>query len=229
MQSLAEIKTTNNNFIMDGYILIHRAMNQDVANLAQVARRLTALTREEINQLNHWFSFEWEMIEKHHLEEDEHLFPDVGERASLQGLEVLTADHHELDNLVGEIGDNFKQLRTADFGPAYGDLCFRQSQLIGSFSTKLTAHLEREEAVIIPAIALNFEAAEQQILEAGARKRMPTKHLSKLVPWVLSSLSPQEEKEALKELPLPFRLLYRYNWKKRYQEFASVIKIAQER
>jgi hemerythrin-like domain-containing protein len=221
MQAVA---VDTNGFVLDGYIYMHRAIRNDIANLSAASRRINQLNPQDAAKLHKWFTFFWEMVEVHHTGEDDEVFPTIMQRVpdTKNQMEVLTENHDELDELVEEIGVTLQNLGqdTASREESRRHLVYLTSR----FEKEMNEHLDREEQVVIPALARHFSAAEQIAIEKNL-KQPPLKRMALLVPWVFSALSEEEQAKGIKMLPLPMRWLYRLSWKKKYAKFTEVLKI----
>jgi hypothetical protein len=78
MQTVNSVKTSN--FVMQGYLYMHRAIRADISNLLSTSARIGNLSAEEARRLQNWFNFYWEMLEGHHKEEDSDFFPGIAAR-----------------------------------------------------------------------------------------------------------------------------------------------------
>jgi DNA mismatch repair ATPase MutL len=138
-------------------------------------------------------------------------------------MEKLTTDHLEMHEMVEKIGNTLKEIPTIS-SPLERKVASQNLTLfIARFREHLNDHLDREEEAVIDTISRNFTVREQKQWENQTMKRMPRQHISLLVPWIASTLSPEEARVALKALPLPLRVMYNLSWKKKYQKFTSVL------
>lgn len=224
MSTITENETKK--FIMDGYLYVHRAMRADIANLEAASTRLTSMSKEDAAKLQKWFQFFWEMVEVHHVEEDNNFFPDITNRdkSFAPQMQMLSADHQNLHSLVELVAKLLNRIQnTADAQER--EIVARQlNQLLKNFRETLNDHLAREENVVIASIADHFSLKEQKAMEQKTMKSMPRKHMALLVPWVASTMSPEEGAVALKVVPLPLRIMYNLSWKKKYEKFTSVFR-----
>lgn len=225
---LGTVLQQNPDFHEIGYLLMHRAIIKDIRDMAQAANRFESLSREDSVRLNNWFKFYWDMLEMHHTEEDERFFPFIFERVPsiVKDFDRLSEDHTKFNSLVEQIGGTLQHLQELNQGQERSTLTRQIINLLATFRDMLEDHLEREEGLVIPALAKNFTAVEQQGLGNATMQNMPLEHLSSLVPWVLSSLDADTEGEAIKILPPEIQHLYYSAWKEEYQKFSAVLKVA---
>lgn len=228
---LAPLETVlqqNPDFHEIGYLLMHRAIVKDIRDMAQAANRFASLSREDSVRLYNWFKFYWDMLEMHHTEEDERFFPFIFKRVPniIKDFDRLSQDHTKFDSLVELIGETLQQLQGLNQGQERSNLTRQIINLLASFRDMLEDHLEREEGLVVPALAKNFTASEQQALGNATIQNLPFEHLSSLVPWVMSSLDAAAEGEALKMLPPEIQHLYYASWKDEYRKFSAVLKVA---
>lgn len=222
MQAVA-VDTTG--FVLDGYIYMHRAIRNDIRQLAAASQRITPAHPEDAAKLEKWFAFFWEVVEVHHTGEDNEFFPTLLQRVPEAGneMDVLTENHEELHGLVEEIGITLKQLQNLQEAAAWNKNCQHLVYLASRFEREMSDHLDREEQVVIPAVARYFSTEEQLAFEKNL-KHPPLKLLSLLVPWVFSGLSEEEQAKGIKTLPLPMRIMYKLSWKKKYEKFTAVFR-----
>jgi hemerythrin-like domain-containing protein len=223
MQGVA-VDTTG--FALKNYIYMHRAIRNDIANLAATSRRFSRIGREDATKLQKWFAFFWDMVEVHHTTEDDQFFPAILERVPAIENEaaVLTQDHEELHALVEEIGATLGRLQQQEQDAEREKSTRHLTYLTDRFEKEMSDHLSREEEAVIPTLVRYFSPEEQLAMEKGF-KHPPLKHMALLVPWIASALTAEEEAVALKSLPLPMRVLYKLSWKKKYEKFTAVFRV----
>jgi hemerythrin-like domain-containing protein len=213
-------------FIMDGYLYVHRAMQADIANLEATSTRLTRMSKEDAAKLSKWFEFFWDMVEVHHVEEDNNFFPDITRRdpAFAPQMHMLSADHQHLHSMVDLVAKLLNRIQNSTDAEEREITGRQLTQLLKNFKESLNDHLAREENVVIASIADHFSLKEQKEMEQKTMKSMPRKHMALLVPWVASSMSAEEAAVAIKVIPLPLRIMYNLSWKKKYEKFTSVFR-----
>jgi hemerythrin-like domain-containing protein len=213
------------NFKMSGYLFIHKAMRQDALKLEAATERLLEMSADEVQKLAKWFEFFWEMVETHHVIEDDDMFPKISVRdtAFQPNSTQLTQDHRQLHDLVDEIQRTLASFPTQS-GQQRLSSAYWCKKMATDFRHNLSDHLDREEASVVPSVAKYFSLAEQVKMTNETLKLMPTKHLSLLVPWIFSALTEAEIKTALSEAPLPIRVMYRLSWRRKYEKFSAIFR-----
>lgn len=210
-------------FVLHGFLQIHKAIRKNLATYAEKASSLSNVTNEQIRKLRKNFYFNWQIIEDHHLNEDNRAFPSAAKRDPefAKQMDSLIADHHEIDDLVQQIGD---ALDCAQISAAQSDrvMYFEQfQQLVNAMNEKMVYHLDREEAIVIPSVMEYFPVEEQMAMEAAILKNMPLEHHAIMVPWMLQALEVEERNAAFQALPLQFQQLYNTSWEKEYNNLTA--------
>ena len=86
-----------------------------------------------------------------------------------------------------------------------------------AFNDILTDHLDREEAIIVPAFESTISTSEQRTLEAAESKLATYRHIRMAVPWVLANTTPDEATELRRTAPRLVGVIHDHLWKRRFQ------------
>lgn len=219
------IETKPENFVMDGYLYMHRAIRSDMVKMEAAANKLYQRGAEYAGKLQKWFEFFWAMVEEHHTGEDDDLFPKIAKRDInfTAQLEIMERDHKEIHEMVNNIGADLGRIQNLQ-GEAYEAACRQLAALVTRFRLTMSDHLDREESLVVPSIANHFPVAEQQAMEKEVTKRMPRKFMTMAFPWIASSMTDEEVATIMKTFPLIIQLLFKYSWKKKYAKFTAVFR-----
>src|SRR5688572_12058340 len=135
---------------LEGIIVLHGAMRRDSGRLTLAADAVT--TPAGARALERWFVKFAREVEHHHLREDDVVWPMLVDREPRFGdsLDGLEADHHALDAAMARAG--------AALAAFVDDLAARGEAVAAATALDqlLADHLDREEAVMFPAMARVF-------------------------------------------------------------------------
>jgi hemerythrin-like domain-containing protein len=190
------------------YHAVHTALRGGAHLLAGAAstvdpgdhRRTAALAR-------YWKGYAGEVL-AHHTVEDEYFFPALAERvpAARGHLARLASEHAELDYFLDEARrriDDLAHGRGGIYAPAIA------GEVLGELARHMDAHLDFEDAEILPLFEAHFSVEEYERLDECAMKSLGiTAQAAFTVPFVLSQLEEPERSRTIGAAPLPFRVLY---------------------
>ncbi len=221
-----EVVSTEQQFTMKVYLYVHNALRKEINALEQAVQRPVRPTI--VSKLTIWFDFYVEMLEAHHHLEDGIDFPLITARASEfhDELDELTQDHHRLEEIVTQVRQTLAHLRDLKKEQEQVKTSQQLRQGIGLLRLTLEGHLDREEAIYIPAISKYFTVADQKQLGNRHRKAHSMQHLSLLVPWIISKMTPEQQKATWSENPWIMHFLYRVAWKRKYDKFVAAFAIS---
>jgi hemerythrin-like domain-containing protein len=154
----------------------------------------------------------------HHAGEDELLWPKLLERAEPDAAQVqrMEAQHQELAAGLERVEESLGHW--APTAPAAArDLLV---QALVDHHRTLCAHLDEEERVVMPLVALHISAAEWR--EVGERGLAATPRSKRLIALgaILEDATEEERAEFLGRLPGPARLLWRLVGRHQYRSHA---------
>ncbi len=195
---------------LSNYYAIHRQQRKDLRRLATAVETATEADRDgRLRPLAKWAQGFGHELKTHHTVEDEIFFPAVLERVpSAKGLlEVLDADHHQLDPMIDRLGPGITELADArvPFEPLHAEMTVLTVEL----RDLLDRHLGVEDEDLLPLFYRNFSAAEYDDLHVRAQKSLPKTGIAFAVPWYVEALDEAGKQQALATAPLPLRLVYR--------------------
>jgi hemerythrin-like domain-containing protein len=232
MLSTRTLKSNYPNFHLDGFLYVHRTMAKNLEDIAKTCRQLDTLTIDQIRQFRIWFEFVYVMIEHHHHEEEssnsEFGFPKITQTYPIENLEKLIVDHEVLAENMTDIKTKLNQLEVAKEKSERDSLIAALQKTSETAYREMVDHLTYEEEVIVPLVHKHFSKGEQQrigiALQRQGMKATPKKYSIYGLPWFVSGLDESEKAAFLKELPLPPKLLMRFSWNKKYEQFSAVAK-----
>lgn len=201
---------------LNGYLLIHRAIERNLQMLEQHSREQAQPSIEKAAKIHAWWNLVWHIIEQHHLMEDNLTFPTYFERdpGLRSTMDSLTADHHVLDDLVIQI-DGF--LKLAEQPTAHRLGAYNQYlDTLNKFNTLMFAHLGREEGIVLKAEETLFTHAEVEALTQKVMKSTPMKMLAVELPFIFSGADPAIEKRFTEIVPVFMKYIYKFIWRKNY-------------
>jgi hemerythrin-like domain-containing protein len=200
---------------LEGIVVVHGAMRRDVRRLPLAVEALT--TTAHAGKVERWFAKFAREVEHHHLREDDVVWPMLVERDPSFGssLDVLAADHHALDGAMARTRAALTALKAAlATRPEAVAAATELGQLLGD-------HLEREEAVMFPAMDRAFTAETFKDLEDALFKATPKRLVAFELPFAFDGLPTQRVADKLAEMPAIVRLLHRRFWQPAYERLAA--------
>jgi hemerythrin-like domain-containing protein len=200
---------------LEGIIVVHGAMRRDAHRLPRAVE--AARTVAGARALQRWFVRYAREVEHHHLREDDVVWPMLVEREVTFGssLEALDADHHALDATMERIAGALAAM--ADGVPARPEVVAATE----AFAQLLDAHLDREEAVMFPAMARAFTAESFHELETRLLKATPKHLVAFELPFAFDGLPAERVEAKLAELPAMVRVLHRRFWQPAYDRLTA--------
>jgi hypothetical protein len=120
----------------------------------------------------------------------------------------LTAQHHQLDDVLQSVEGGLADLRVLD-----PDFSANRAGVVDDLATMvdhLTTHLDLEESTALPLFASNMPGSEYLDLESRSRKVTSRAQSSFLIPWLAEHASPDQRKAWFHSAP-PLRIVYRLN------------------
>lgn len=192
--------------------VLHDAFRRDVERLARAATGVTGAGPEaRAAVLLGWHGFQRE-LHHHHQIEDTFIWPSMrGKLADrpddVAVLDAMEGEHTLIDPALAAVDE---ALADPDGEP--GVLADRIDDLAGI----LRSHLAHEERDALPLIKQTITAHEWSVMNRKAMRGMSYRWISELVPWVVDGQPERGRQIALKAIPAPMRVLYRYSWQPRY-------------
>jgi hemerythrin-like domain-containing protein len=187
------------------YHAVHTALRRGTSALARAAAELDPADRHRASAFaRYWKGFAGEVL-AHHTIEDDVMFPALIERAPVAGqlISRTDADHERLDELMTAIAAEIEELTAGRIAPELaGEL--RELAFL------MDAHLDFEDAEVLPRFEQHFSAEEYAELDDQAAKALGlSRQAAFTVPFIASMLDPDVRDRVFGNAPAAFRLLYR--------------------
>ena len=158
-------------------------------------------------------------LEYHHTSEDDYLWPRLRERAAPDaGLVNRMGEQHEA--VHGPIERARVQLSAWRARPLGSEL----ADTIEELRIALTAHLDEEEAEILPLVRAHITAAEWQELGDLSFAKFTNNEKLIALGQMLDVASPSEAAMFFGKLPLPIRLMWRLAGRRRYARYMAGVR-----
>jgi hypothetical protein len=194
---------------LTGYRLLHRGMRTDAARLSDAVAKMTEADRaRRAPVLSRWYAGFLGEFRHHHTVEDEIFFPALARRLAVFEDQVarLDAEHRRLEEVlvaveaaVGDLADPNIAF-TAGHSDAVDAL-----QIAGA---ELTAHLDHEDANVLPLFVAHMSVIEFDEIEERAAKSLPRSQIAFSVPWLISQTSDEERRRLMQGAPLFLKLMW---------------------
>lgn len=191
--------------------LIHQSLRIDVARLSAAITALEPAGRSRrLPGIRAVFDQYCGQLALHHSHEDDLFFPALRAvaGADVMPLSDLAAQHETLDAELQAISDGFASL--ADLTDNFGVNRAKVGDNLSGLEAHLGAHLDLEEATVLPLIESAFSPTEYKHLEAQARRQTPRSRAQFLIPWLVAHATPQQQTALFKAAP-PLRAVYWLN------------------
>jgi hypothetical protein len=183
---------------------MNRGLRQEFGLLALAGRTVRSETHRELieDQLQLCLS----LLQHVNHEQDVWVFPTLRERASdaIPGIETLEHDHAE----IAQLASNARHREV----PIEGRV-----QTLQDLHDHLNEHIEREERDSTPLILDNISAAEWKRSSKRILNGIPQDQMPVMFGWLASATPEEDVPQAMRVLPKPARLLFRYVWNPAYQ------------
>jgi hemerythrin-like domain-containing protein len=204
-------------------IAIHTAMRADSRRLVHAVTELDEGDRKQSAALGRAFAAVTELIHDHHWTEDDVIYPFLLEAVRTFEREAvrLEDDHVDLDAAMARVNARFRLLA---HGVSPGVWSATQERLVEdatTFRDVLANHLEREEAVVIPAFESVLTEAEQRTLKREESKHTTYRHMSRAVPWVLANSTPEEADHLRAGAPALMKTVQDHVWERQFRHLMA--------
>ena len=189
---------------LTGWLGAHDIMRIQFAMLSRAAAEVTTHETERIAALEDHLGFMTRRLEWHHHHEDDDVWPTLraADPALTDLLDDMEQDHGRLEELLAVTGD--RSVTLSRRAPALRDL-----------HRELAAHLDREEAEVVPAIRRIIPASAWALGDERFQAELGADRAITLT-WIIGHLPAQARAGFLAELPVPVRALYRTVWRPRH-------------
>jgi hemerythrin-like domain-containing protein len=176
-------------------IAVHKAMRADSRRLIAAVEALPDGDTVSAEALGRAFAAVVGLIHDHHWTEDDVMYPFLLERVATFEEEAirLEDDHVELDAAMARINARFRLLAHQLSPRLWRDTRSHLLDEAGVLREVLGDHLDREEAVVVPAFESVLGAADHEALQKEESKLTTYRHMKMAVPWVLANATPEEE------------------------------------
>jgi hemerythrin-like domain-containing protein len=202
------------------YHSIHAALRSTSRAFRDAVADVPATDPARARALAWWFEGFASELHHHHTVEDEVFFPAVARLVPTyqEHGESLAADHGRMDDIidalrvaVGRMADGLSWDRSRDEAVA----------LAAELHALLEVHLDHEDGDVLPLFERHFTAAEYEQLEKRAVAGLSLRQATFTVPWMLATMTPEEQQRLLADAPLPLVVVWRL-FRGRYARRASL-------
>ena len=196
-----------------GFMLaMHNAFRRDLAALERLAGgTVGAGTSDELRRS--WESFR-DRLHRHHVAEDDDLWPVLRERLStpddLARVDRMVEEHQGLSVAMDAVDRSIAATDSAGGEPDVAAAVGRLGRLVHD-------HLEHEEREVLPLVEEHLSDGDWRAFLVTERRQTPLRDRPDFLGWVLDEADPADAGAVLAELPPPGRLAYRYVIGPRYR------------
>ena len=212
---------------LDLFLLVHRAMLNDVRAFARVVPGLQPGESDRVRSLSNWFYFVQRTVELHHEGEDRDLCPllTVKDPSFAQHQARIVKDHTRLKAEMGEVKQDLDLLAQDQDG----DFVRQRDELASKFNAVLEfleGHIGHEEEDLVSCAKSCITYRELRHIEREGGKKTPIKDLALVLPWIVAAGDETERRKVMAVLPLPLRLVYRFWWRPRFERMSNPLTTA---
>lgn len=194
---------------------VHRVFLWAYDEAPGLVRSATAGDRERSAYVGEVLANFDKLLHVHHEGEDLLMYPKLAARAPACALHVeeMLSQHAAVAERLAAIAPIREQwTRTAD--PALGeDLAARYESL----SSLLKIHLRREVTEVTPAVERVLTEKEMEEMASHGVDAFDKKVVLAYLGMILATNPPQDQREFIKDIPLPIRMVYRLVGKRLYR------------
>ena len=192
-------------------LAFHAGFRRDADRLAKAGENLA---HNRASVVAGWESFR-DQLERHHLAEDEDLWPVArahlaGKPDELAQLDSMESEHAAIDPLIESVNTVLAHPHTGREQTAHA---------IASLRDAVLAHLAHEERDVLPLLDRVVTPKEWRTFSDLQRRKSSVGDAARLFPWLADGNTP-EGLEVLRRLPAPMRLANRYIWTRQYNKTA---------
>jgi hemerythrin-like domain-containing protein len=200
-------------------VAVHHAMRADGRRLAHAAAQLSEGDVERASALGRAFAAIATLVHDHHWTEDDVMYPFLVERVASFERDVirLEDDHVELDAAMARIGARFRLLSHALNAGLWRDTRRHLVEEATTFHELLVDHLDREEAIVLPAVDVMLSSSDQRALHKKESKLATYRHMRMAVPWVLANATPEQAAELRATAPKLLAAVQDHVWARHFE------------
>jgi hemerythrin-like domain-containing protein len=175
-------------------LAVHTAMRADAMRVRGAVDAVAEGDIEHAAALGRAFAEIMALVHDHHWTEDDVMYPFLMERFPAFEADAirLENDHIDLDAAMARISARLRLLSHPLSANLWRDTHDHLVDEARAFGDVLLAHLDREEAVVLPAVDRSMSEAEQRTLHKQEAKLATYRHMRMAVPWVLANATPEE-------------------------------------
>ncbi len=203
-------------------VVVHKLFRREFGQGPGWVRRVAAGDTKQAQLVYTHLKKDFDVLHHHHEAEDINLWPRLRERATDQQelLDTMEGQHRGIDPALA---------KAEELGAAWAataDIAAREAfaEAIEEFSGPLLAHLDQEEADILPLAQQHVSEEEWGLLAKHALASTPKPDLIKGLGGILEDATADERDMMLGVIPAVPKLLYRTVGKRAYLKDAAAVR-----
>jgi hemerythrin-like domain-containing protein len=203
-------------------VVVHKLFRREFTQGPSWVRRVAPGDTKQARLVHTHMKKDFDLLHHHHEGEDLNLWPRLRERATGQQalLDTMEAQHREIDPALARA----EELGAAWAGSADPAARDAFADAIEEFSGPLLAHLDQEEAEILPLAQQHVTEEEWGLLAKHALASTPKEDLIKGLGGILEDATPDEREMMLGVIPAVPKLLYRAFGRRAYIKDATAVR-----
>ena len=203
-------------------VVVHKLFRREFTQGPGWVRRVAPGDTTQAQLVHTHMKKDFDLLHHHHEAEDINLWPRLRERAADQQelLDTMEGQHRAIDPALAraeELGAAWAETADAGARDAFADA-------IEEFSGPLLAHLDQEEADILPLAQKYVTEEEWGLLAKHALASTPKQDLVKGLGGILEDATPAERDMMLGVIPAVPKFLYKAFGKRAYIKDATAVR-----
>jgi hemerythrin-like domain-containing protein len=201
------------------YRQLHQALRTSLDRLVVTLTMKADADQFRADAMLRWFNGFSGELRAHHQVEDSVFFPALAARvpAYAQCSATLDDDHHQIDEAIAGLREALQRMaNSAQASPANRNRAMASAVELRDLTS---AHLDFEDADVLPMFERHFTVAEYAVLDQKALKSVTIRQALFTVPWWMATAEPDAAAETLRTAPLPLKIIYRLT-RRRYSRLA---------
>eukprot|EP00891_Asterochloris_glomerata_P008539 jgi/Astpho2/8539/Aster-05573 len=194
---------------IDHIFQFHKALRRDLHHMEQDVNAFAAALEDDdgwdwqhsLQQLEGRFRFLDGIYRAHSEAEDDIVFPALESKEALHRVShAYSLDHQQEAQLFADVHKIFERLRAAQAVAAARAEAQQLQQMTAAMRASLEQHVNAEERELWPLFAEHFTCDEQQRLVGRIIGRTGAEVLQAMLPWVIGSFTPDEQRGMMDSL-----------------------------
>lgn len=203
-------------------VIVHKAFRREFGDGPAWVRRVAPGDTAQATLVYQHLGKTFDTLHHHHEAEDVELWPRLRDRAVDQGelLDAMEAQHSGIDPAIARARAAGERWASTADEESREEFAAALEEMAGA----LIAHLDQEEAEILPLAQQHLTEEEWGLLAEHATAHIPKADLLKSIGGILEDATPQEREMMLGVMPTVPKVLYRLMGRRAYIKEATAVR-----